>query len=66
MECLLDRGAGIETRDEDGNTALLVSAAFHSHSEVVCSLLDRGADMEAREETYGKTALILAAFKGHR
>jgi ankyrin repeat protein len=68
VECLLDRGANIEARDENGNTPP-VAAAGNGHREVVECLLDRGADIEAyieaRRGRGGRTALIAAAREGH-
>ena len=58
---LLDRGADIEAKDEDGETAL-IKAARSSKTNVVSLLLVRGADIEA-EDKYGYTALIKAARK---
>jgi Ankyrin repeats (3 copies)/Ankyrin repeat len=71
MRLLLDKGANIDSKDNDGNTALLVSAGAGPYSAVgvvytanpVKLLLERGADIEARNQ-HGDTALILAASKG--
>jgi hypothetical protein len=59
VRLLLDQGANIESRDEEGATPLMV-AAEHGQSGVVRALLEKGADVEARDK-YGFTALIGAA-----
>ena len=46
VKLLLDRGADIETRDDDGFTALMW-ASGNGAAAVVELLLDRGADIEA-------------------
>jgi len=56
---LLDHGADIEARREDGATPLM-QAASHGSTSVVKVLLDRGALLEARDND-GGTALIDAA-----
>lgn len=56
---LLDKGAGIETRREDGETPL-IRAASHGETAVVKLLLDRGAEIEAIDQE-GGTALHGAA-----
>jgi ankyrin repeat protein len=61
---LLDRGADIEGRDEDGVTAL-TAAAVLGQREVVEFLLDRGADIEARN-WWGFSPLASAALAGRR
>ena len=59
---LLDGGADVNARAENGRTALLV-AAFKGHADVVKLLLEAGADTEARNKK-GKTALAVAARDG--
>ena len=63
IEDLLDRGADIEARDDDGWNALM-SASYYGQVAVVELLLDRGADIEARSNS-GNTALSWASKKGH-
>jgi ankyrin repeat protein len=60
----LDRGADIEARGRDGDTALMF-AAWKGHREVVECLLDRGAYIEARGRD-GDNALLSAVKYGHR
>ncbi|KAH0493756.1 hypothetical protein TgHK011_000407 [Trichoderma gracile] len=55
IESLLDRGAAIEARDKDGQTALMKAA----HAPYVRLLLDRGAIIEATDDS-GMTALMHA------
>ena len=55
---LLDRGADIEARDENGDTPLHI-AACKGQSEAILSLLDRGADAHAKNNK-GKRAIDIA------
>ena len=59
---ILGNGADIETRAEDGPTALIMAAAT-GHADVVKQLLASGADVGARTQD-GVTALMAAAFYG--
>ena len=45
---LLDRGANIEAKDTNGNTALRL-AVVEGHKDIARLLLDRGADIEAKD-----------------
>jgi len=63
VKLMLDRGAAIEAKDEDGWTAIML-AAYNGHTEIVKMLLDRGAAVEARDAD-GNTALMWAAMEGH-
>ena len=60
---LLRKGWDVNTRFEDGFTALMF-AAGSGHTETTKILIDSGADVNARFED-GFTALMLAAEKGH-
>lgn len=60
---LLGAGAGVDTRNESGETALL-QAALLGHVKVVAKLLGGGADANAQGRD-GATALHIAAGKGH-
>ncbi|KAA0163168.1 hypothetical protein FNF28_04395 [Cafeteria roenbergensis] len=57
MRVLLDRGADLEAKDNNGWTAL-IWAARNCHVEAVALLLDRGADPEVRDND-GRSALDL-------
>jgi ankyrin repeat protein len=71
MRLLLDHGADVDLKDNDGNTALLVSAGAGPYSPAgavyttnpVKLLLELGANIQARNNN-GDTALILAASLG--
>jgi ankyrin repeat protein len=56
---LLEHGADIESRREDGSTPL-IEAADHGGTHVVKLLLDRGANVDTKDNR-GNTALIAAA-----
>ena len=60
IQPLLDKGANIEARNNDGLTALIV-AAVSGQTETVRLLLDKGANIEAKNSN-GDTALIFAAY----
>jgi len=64
VQLLLDRGANINTRCPDGNTALLMSVRYNNHSTAHL-LCERGADINARDR-YGNTALHCAASTGQK
>jgi ankyrin repeat protein len=57
---MLDLGFPLETRGEDGGTALH-AAAYNGSAQTVRLLLDRGADIEARDTTWNDTPLGWAA-----
>ena len=58
---LLDRGADIEARDNEGGTALhqLLYAGYVHSPPTIALLLSRGADVEARNNI-GETPLLMA------
>jgi ankyrin repeat protein len=53
---MLDLGIPLETRGDNGATALH-AAAYSGSADIVRLLLDRGADIEARDTTWNSTAL---------
>jgi ankyrin repeat protein len=57
---MLDLGFPLETRGDDGGTALH-AAAYNGSAQTVRLLLDRGADIEARDTTWNDTPLGWAA-----
>ena len=61
LQVLLNAGADLEARTENGLTSLLFAARHNENPEIVQALLDAGADLEARDED-GWTPLMLAAW----
>jgi ankyrin repeat protein len=59
VKLLLENGAQINARDEEGRTPL-IEAASYSRFATVKVLLERGADLEA-SDNHGNTALLAAA-----
>src|SRR5215831_18766972 len=57
---MLDLGFPLETRGDDGGTALH-AAAYNGNTPTVRLLPDRGADIEARDTTWNDTPLGWAA-----
>jgi len=64
VSALLDNGADVNVKHEDGWNGLML-AAVNGHSLVVQALLDKGAKVDAKENLMGQTALIWAAKGGH-
>jgi ankyrin repeat protein len=56
---LLEHGASVKARDQEGGTALIQAAAF-GEDDVVKLLIESGADIEAADDD-GQTALIGAS-----
>ena len=66
VECvrlILEAGAEIDVRDEDGATPLMVAATY-GHTKVVQELLSRNAETKLKDR-FGNSALSSAAIKGH-
>lgn len=59
---LLDNGANIDAKNDDGETAL-IGAAYGGETEAVVLLLAKGANIEVRNND-GKTALKMAELAG--
>ncbi|KZL84696.1 ankyrin repeat protein [Colletotrichum incanum] len=60
---LIEKGADIEAKDEDGRTPLAVACKF-GHDTTVRLLIERGADIETKDNN-GMTPLANACFLGH-
>jgi ankyrin repeat protein len=56
---MLDQGFPVDTRDENGQTALH-EAAYAGRADVVALLLDRGAAVDPRDERWHSTPLCFA------
>lgn len=56
---LLEQGADVNARDEDGETVLMKAANRNENPETIKALLEAGADINARDKR-GNTALIKA------
>ena len=64
VNALLDKGADIDARSNDGSTALILAAQQGATSSAKV-LLARGADVNAKTND-GETALTIATSKGHK
>jgi ankyrin repeat protein len=66
MGFLIDHGAGVNAKDQDGRTALMRAAASDFVPlSVITALIERGADVNAADAT-GQTAVSLAAQRGNQ
>jgi ankyrin repeat protein len=63
-EVVLDTGAEVDLRDDQGRQPLHEAALF-GRAEMAAFLLDCGAPMEAQVHPFGHTALWLAVERGH-
>ncbi len=63
-EYLLNNGADINAKTNDGNTALILAAELNKKN-LIDLLLDRGADVNATN-LQGYSALLVASSKGYR
>ena len=58
---LIDHGAKLELKDEDGETAYLYACKHNKDPKVLEVLENAGCNIYARDERYNDTALLLAA-----
>ena len=63
VKLLLDHGADVNVKDEDGETPLFC-ASNNGHKEIVKLLLEHGADVNAKNN-YGNSPLHCVSEKGH-
>ena len=59
-QLLLDNGAQVDARDEDGNTPLILAAKGTSRPEYIQLLIENRAEVNARNND-GWTPLMIAA-----
>jgi death-associated protein kinase len=59
-QLLLDNGAQVDVRDEDGNTPLILAAKGARRPETIQLLIEKGAKVNARNKD-GWTPLMIAA-----
>ena len=64
VEELIDMGADVHQKDEDGKTALM-RASLYGYKEVVELLIQNGADVNQKDK-YGWTALMKAIRGGYK
>jgi ankyrin repeat protein len=64
VQLLLEKGADVNARTDNGETALQCAATY-AHEITVKLLLEKGADFNARTK-YGETALHKAAANGNK
>ena len=60
IQLLLENGAQVDARDENGNTSLIVAAKGTDRPEIIQLLIEKGAEVKARNND-GSTALMVAA-----
>ena len=63
VQALLQSGARVNEKDNEGRTPLMFASAY-GHSSIVQVLLDAGADVNAKANN-GSTALVGASWNGH-
>ena len=59
-QLLLDKGAQVDARDEDGNTPLILAAKGSNRPKFIQLLIDKGAEVNVRNND-GWTPLMIAA-----
>jgi ankyrin repeat protein len=64
VEFLINKGADIKAKSNEGTTAL-ICAARYGYKDIVEILINKGADIEVKNSD-GWTALTLAAREGHK
>jgi ankyrin repeat protein len=64
VKTLLEAGADIHAKAENGTTALMVAATQKWNTEAVKALLAAGADINAKNNK-GETALMISEKSGH-
>jgi ankyrin repeat protein len=60
VKLLLEKGAELESKNNDGQTPLSW-AAGNGHEAVVKLLLEKGAELEIKDRNDGRTPLVWAA-----
>ena len=57
MKLLLEKGAELESKDDEYGQTPLSRAAGEGHEAVVKLLLEKGAELESKDDTNGRTPL---------
>ena len=65
VKLLLEKGAELETKDEECDWTPLSWAAENGHEAAVKLLVEKSAELETKDEEYGRTPLSWAAENGH-
>ena len=65
VKLLFEKGADLESKDNEFGRTPLSWAARNGHEAVVKLLLEKGADLESKDNEYGRTPLWWAAGNGH-
>lgn len=65
VRLLLEKGADIESMDNEYGQMPLIWAAGRGHAGIVQLLLENGADVESRDNKYGRTSLSWVAQVGN-
>ena len=60
---MIENGANVNAKDEDGDTALAYAAIRGAPANVIKQLLNAGADVSIKNN-HGKTAIMLAKEQG--
>lgn len=60
VEALIDNYINVNTKDDDGKTALIHAVRTNATPQVIATLINHGANVNA-QDVFGRTALMYAA-----